>query len=963
MSGTPSREGTPERQTCTPDPPAPTPIASQHASPVSTRSEGVRTREEAQSQGQSSTGSDKTPPGKQRRRTSPMDTDEKKDAIPQLADRPPPPYVEDERAPALPPQLWTPLQHPNANPNQASSSTDAFSAHPSIKPDKGVAQNAPNVASMHEHQPTHGFTHSLGDAPTECGPTTIITHPVHPSARAPDAHFNEKKAAAWAFHSEQPQTQDNTNSPYDDCPAFTSHELTSRMLELTDKLCRLQLNNNEEIDALERRVGEQYGHWTDFINRTLDQLSDRLAIADAREQQLQQQYQEALQALQTQHQADMKKLELSLGTLSVQLTTVNNEMQLGLASAQSHSEGVGCAVRAIEHSIKDFERVMGDGLHAQHNRITILEGVGLASGSSNSELPSTIADLSRLQQDVDHVKHTMAVNNANLGAQLEGVSQRQVAFESTLTDRLYEMVGNLEKKVIGVIPPNHQIEIEELRHEMGVQQNVIRGINSQIQNLGTMASETSQHEILTRLTEQERQVARVQRTQNEIREALRGVTRFLEANPRLARKSRPRTAAPALPPPAEEVTSATSSHPLPTIPPPRCPRASSLTGDSTLVRGESRERRSTTSTRPPTTATSVRQETPPATLPAVPVNMLTEHIAREVQRAMDTSLGMHDPPVIPSEAPSATGSDTDMTRRSRTAGRRYRIEPPARHASGSMPPAPRELEGAPTRAIHMMRADPDDRPRSITSEIRPPATQADVAGLLTPSHAVHLLNSAKKPAPFSGKHGGDWQQFVREWKPYELILEKVYPKELWDTIKLETLKGLLDQATLNDFQAKFEADGRVSYADFWDEIDRKFGRDANHQNQQAWRRVRLNVAGKRMTSAEWRNFRTEFVLRRNRVADRTEAQEYELLMAQLSRFWGDEVAKAESKKNAGGHWVKVSNLPADMTRQELRELMEEWCESLRSIVKVENGYRVGLEEEDYRVRLLKYEATRWMASA
>ena len=58
------------------------------------------------------------------------------------------------------------------------------------------------------------------------------------------------------------------------------------------------------------------------------------------------------------------------------------------------------------------------------------------------------------------------------------------------------------------------------------------------------------------------------------------------------------------------------------------------------------------------------------------------------------------------------------------------------------------------------------------------------------------------------------------------------PPELWNSVKLETLKGLLDRATLTDFQAKFEANGGVTFADFWDEIDCEFGRDANHQNKQ-----------------------------------------------------------------------------------------------------------------------------------
>ena len=169
------------------------------------------------------------------------------------------------------------------------------------------------------------------------------------------------------------------------------------------------------------------------------------------------------------------------------------------------------------------------------------------------------------------------------------------------------------------------------------------------------------------------------------------------------------------------------------------------------------------------------------------------------------------------------------------------------------------------------------------------------------------------------------------------------------------LKGLLDTATLLDFQTRFEAEGEVDFAEFWEEIDREFGRDANHQNKQAWMRVRLNQAGKRLTSAEWRAFEKEFILRRNRVTDRTEAQEYELILAQLNRYWGDEVAKAESRKNTGEHWVKMLNLPHEMTRAELETILRRWDLVPRRVNKIDNGFMVSFDMESDRAKLLRYQ--------
>ena len=168
----------------------------------------------------------------------------------------------------------------------------------------------------------------------------------------------------------------------------------------------------------------------------------------------------------------------------------------------------------------------------------------------------------------------------------------------------------------------------------------------------------------------------------------------------------------------------------------------------------------------------------------------------------------------------------------------------------------------------------------------------------------------------------------------------------------------MDKTTLTDFQAKFELAGEVSFADFWDEIDREFGRDADHQNKQAWRRVRLHIAGKRLKSKEWRTFEKEFILRRNRVDDRTENQEYELIMAQLPSYWGNEVAKAESKKNSGGFWVKITNLPSEMTKSNLRRTLRGIDCEPRNIIKTDNGFLVSLDDEDDRSQLLKKDGHR-----
>ena len=102
----------------------------------------------------------------------------------------------------------------------------------------------------------------------------------------------------------------------------------------------------------------------------------------------------------------------------------------------------------------------------------------------------------------------------------------------------------------------------------------------------------------------------------------------------------------------------------------------------------------------------------------------------------------------------------------------------------------------------------------------------------------------------------------------------------------------MDPTSLADFQARYEANNDLTFAEFWEAIDKDFGRDASGQNKAAWRKVKLQISGKRLTLAEWRAFQSQFNLKKGRVDDRTEQDEYELIMAPLPPpQWISEVAK------------------------------------------------------------------------
>ena len=81
-----------------------------------------------------------------------------------------------------------------------------------------------------------------------------------------------------------------------------------------------------------------------------------------------------------------------------------------------------------------------------------------------------------------------------------------------------------------------------------------------------------------------------------------------------------------------------------------------------------------------------------------------------------------------------------------------------------------------TRAIHALRGDEYESMGPRRGATPTEAMAVTLGSLLAPSHGYQLLQTAKKPNPFSGRYGSDWQQFVREWKPYERLLERAYPR-------------------------------------------------------------------------------------------------------------------------------------------------------------------------------------------
>ena len=98
---------------------------------------------------------------------------------------------------------------------------------------------------------------------------------------------------------------------------------------------------------------------------------------------------------------------------------------------------------------------------------------------------------------------------------------------------------------------------------------------------------------------------------------------------------------------------------------------------------------------------------------------------------------------------------------------------------------------------------------------------------------------ADKPK-FSGLKG-DWFTFAKEWEGYvDTIKATQVGLELSDHLRLELLKGSLDETNKKWLQGKREGNPRLTFEEVWDWLGREFGGDWTKKTRDLWQGVRIN---------------------------------------------------------------------------------------------------------------------------
>jgi hypothetical protein len=108
--------------------------------------------------------------------------------------------------------------------------------------------------------------------------------------------------------------------------------------------------------------------------------------------------------------------------------------------------------------------------------------------------------------------------------------------------------------------------------------------------------------------------------------------------------------------------------------------------------------------------------------------------------------------------------------------------------------------------------------------------------------------------------------------------------------------------------------------------------------------VVLHNNGRNLTAKEWRTFQLQFEIAAERVEDKGEREEYEMLYNQLSAHWQEKVVKEEKHRSENQNWVRVAAL-GNLRRGDFMQLFEEEGIEYTDIKEKGNGYLVKLRNE------------------
>ena len=126
-------------------------------------------------------------------------------------------------------------------------------------------------------------------------------------------------------------------------------------------------------------------------------------------------------------------------------------------------------------------------------------------------------------------------------------------------------------------------------------------------------------------------------------------------------------------------------------------------------------------------------------------------------------------------------------------------------------------------------------------------------------------------------------------------------------------------------KARMLTESNLQYQEHWDAFCHEGGYDAQKQNRAEWVAIKLAHSGPKgaeVTLGDWRTFQARFTAARARVADRTKAEEHQMVFRQLTPKMQEVLLREQSKRRASRPWVSIvtpGRIPLNDVLAEMRD--------------------------------------------
>ena len=225
----------------------------------------------------------------------------------------------------------------------------------------------------------------------------------------------------------------------------------------------------------------------------------------------------------------------------------------------------------------------------------------------------------------------------------------------------------------------------------------------------------------------------------------------------------------------------------------------------------------------------------------------------------------------------------------------------------------------------------------------PDALGAILASFASMSNPLlsQVLLTANKPH-FLGTVA-NFPEFCRTWGEYLGLIRTLQPG-IQEAQVLALFKGCLDKTSATQLQRKIEKDPTITTVEYLRIMEKTFGQDSSGQARQAWKNVRLNVKGGALDWGTWRDFREQFELAGDRVEDKSEKEEFDLLYQQLPIFWQEKIVRDAQRRPEGRHWLKISAIPG-LTSDCVEDLLKGSGIAFRKVKDSQSGFSIQCYDE------------------